>query len=415
VSKGTRTVLRGGDDGNVAPLTRPWRKGRRYGSVVVDHERHRIADVLPDRDAQTMATWLAARPHLEVITRDRSGLYADAARRGAPQARQVADRFHIVDNLVEALEKVLLPLRPALKETAAHVAVALATEAAIPASTGAMYRGKPKTERQGWARRLEETSQQRLARRVAAYDAVRELQTAGVGVTEIARNVGLSRQAVYDYLRRAGPPERRHSSRRYPHTLAPYEPYLLERWQAGCHIGTQLWHEIRALGYTGSRSTLARFIARLRRQGHPPRSRGSRRSALTSARGPAAREVAFLFVRRPDAYDEEKEMYVKLLRQHDPSLDTAYTLAQDVVRLIRDRQADGLEEWIAAAVDCGIAPLSRFATGLWNDYAAVVAGLSNDYSNGPTEGHITKIKALRRAMYGRGRFDLVRQRVLHAA
>ncbi len=278
-----------------------------------------------------------------------------------------------------------------------------------------MYRGKPKTARQGWARRLEETSQQRLAHRVAAYEAVRALQATGVGVTEIARNVGLSRQAVYDYLRRDGPPERRHSSRRYPHTLAPYEPYLLERWQAGCHSGTQLWHAIRALGYTGSRSTLARFLAFLRRQGPPPRSRGSRRSALTSACGPAAREVAFLFVRRPDAYDEEQEAFVTFLCQHDPSLTTAYTLTQDFVRLMRDRRADDLEEWITTAVDSGIAPMSRFAAGLRDDYDAVVAGLSSDYSNGPTEGHITKIKALRRAMFGRGRFDLVRQRVLHMA
>jgi len=392
-----------------------WRKGRRYGSVVVDHERHRIADLLPDRDANTMAAWLAARPHLAVISRDRSGLYADAARRGAPQARQVADRFHIVDNLVEALEEVLLPMRSTLKETAAQVAAALATEAAIPSCAGAMYRGKPKTARQGWARRLEEKSQQRLARRVAAYDAVRALHTTGVGVTDIARRVGLSRQGVYDYLRRAAPPERRHSSRQYPRTLAPYEPYLLERWQEGGQTGTQLWQEIRALGYAGSRSTLTRFLARLRCQGHPPRSRGSRRSSLTSARGPAAREVAFLFVRRPDAYDEEQEAYVTRLRRHDLALATAYTLTQDFVRMMRDRRGDGLEGWIATAVDSGIAPLSRFATGLQDDYAAVMAGLSTNYSNGPTEGQITKIKALRRAMYGRGRFDLVRQRVLHAA
>ncbi len=392
-----------------------WRKGRRYGSVVVDHERHRIADLLPDRDAHTMGAWLAARPRLEIITRDRSGLYADAARRGAPQARQVADRFHIVANLVEALEEVLLPKRAALTETAAGVAAALATEAAIPASAGVMYRGKPKTVRQGWARRLEETSQQRLARRVAAYDAVRELRATGVAVIDIARRVGLSRQAVYNYLRRASPPERRHSSRRYPRTLAPYEPYLLKRWQEGCRTGTQLWQEIRALGYAGSRSTLARFLARLRRQGHPPRSRGVHCSSLTSARGPSAREVAFLFVRRPDACDEEQEAYVTLLRQRDPSLSTAYTLTQDFVRMMRDRQGSCLEGWIATAVDSDIAPVSRFAAGLRDDYDAVVAGLSSDYSNGPTEGHITKIKALRRSMYGRGRFDLVRQRVLHAA
>ena len=320
-----------------------------------------------------MAAWLAARPHLAVISRDRSGLYADAARRGAPQARQVADRFHSVDNVVEALEEVLLPMRPTLKETAAQVSAALATEAAIPSCAGAMYRGKPKTVRQGGARRLEEKSQQRLARRVAAYDAVRALHTTGVGVTDIARRVGLSRQGVYDYLRREAPPERRHSSRQYPRTLAPYEPSLLERWQEGGQTGTQLWQEIRTMGYAGSRSTLSRstltrstltrFLARLRRQGHPPRSRGSRRSSLTSARGPAAREVAFLFVRRPDAYAEEQEASVTRLRRHDLALATAYTLTQDFVRMMRDRRGDGLEGWIAMAVGSGIAPLSRFATG----------------------------------------------------
>jgi transposase len=396
-----------------------YKRGLRYGSIICDLERHRVIDLLPDRSADSVATWLQAHPAIAVAARDRSGLYADGITRGAPQAIQVADRWHLIDNLAESLEKFLLHKGPLLKQAAA----ALIAAATAPgegetgqSADGAMYRGKRRHPPPRLCdQRAEAESARRLALRHAKYEAVCDLHAKGATVADIARAVGVTRRTVYRYLS-DGPPQRRrptpHGRRR---VLVPWEPYLLKRWEEGCHTATRLWREIRDQGFAYSVTNVQRFCTQLRRQGGSPRHLPPARSPFRSVRGPTARRVASLFVQRPEQYTDEQAAYLAQLCESDATIATAHRVTRDFLDMVRERHGERLDEWIEAAAESGIAEVRRFALGLQGDATAVRAGLTRAESNGQTEGQINKLKLVKRAMYGRGKFDLLRQRVLHAA
>jgi hypothetical protein len=329
------------------------RKGRTYGTLLVDLERHHPVDVLPDRTADTFAAWLREHPGVEFISRDRGGAYAEGAQRGAPAALQVADRFHLVKNLVEALEAFLLHKGPAR----AHAAEALARSTlpagaagaapAASATTGpeTMYRGRRRGERR-WTRRQEEASQLRHARRVALFEQIQALAALGVDQREIARRLGVCRNTVLHDLQRDAPPTRRHWRQRQGRALDAYEPYLLRRWEEGCHSGRRLWCEIQAQGYSHSVANVARFVARLRREGPPPpvvdSLRGVRRqlaAALTSAHGLSARQTAFLLARSVEDRQPEEAAYLDLLAQADGAVAHAARLAHTFTQMVYDRAA----------------------------------------------------------------------------
>ncbi|MDQ2786904.1 MAG: ISL3 family transposase [Chloroflexota bacterium] len=396
-----------------------YKRGLRYGSIVCDLERHRVIDLLPERSADSVAAWLQAHPSIEVAARDRSGLYADGIARGAPQAIQVADRWHLIDNLAETLEKFLLHKGALLKQAAAAciaTVVAPGEAQTSPPVDDAMYQGKRRNLAPHlWEQRAEAESARRLALRHAKYEAVCDLHAKGATVMDIARTVGVTRRTVYSYLN-DGPPQRRrptaHGRRR---VLAPWEPYLLKRWEEGCHTATRLWREIRDQGFAYSVANVQRFCAQLRRQGGTSRQLPRSRSPFTSVRGPTARRVASLFVQRPEEYTDEQAAYLAQLCQSDATIATALRLTQEFLCMVRERQGERLDAWIETAVGSEIAEMRRFAVGLRDDYAAVRAGLTRAESNGQTEGQINKLKLVKRAMYGRGKFDLLRQRVLHAA
>jgi transposase len=396
-----------------------WRKGVRYGTMIVDLERHRVAALLPDRDADQVAAWLAAYPGIIVVSRDRSALYADAATRGAPHATQVADRFHVLRNLGEALEKFLLHQRVHLKEAATSTAATLTPPLApaLPAAVEETYWGKHTSTRpQLWQQRAEEESLRKHARYVAAYEAVRDLRAKGADIVEIARRVGVSRRTVYRYLSLDGPPVRKRPMRRPSPERVAWEAYIARRWADGCRNGRRLWREARAAGHTCGERNVARFVAHLRRQEPQRRPAGSTSSqVVTSVQGPTARQVSLLFLRRPTRLSMEQATYLDHLCQRDAAIGTAYALAQDFVHMLREREGERLESWIAATTESGIADVRRFARGLKEDFAAVRAGLTLPYSNGQTEGQIHRLKLVRRSMYGRGTFDLLQRRVLSAA
>jgi len=393
-----------------------WRKGVRYGTMIVDLERHRVAALLPERTADQVAAWLAAYPGITVVSRDRSALYAEAATRGAPHATQVADRFHVLRNLGEALEKFLLHQRAHLQEAAASTAAALAPPPTAPAAVEETYWGKHTSTRpQLWQQRAEEASLRKHARYVAAYEAVRDLHATGADIMEIARRVGVSRRTVYRYVRLDGPPARKRPVRRPSPARVAWEAYIARRWADGCRNGRRLWREARAAGHTCSERNAARFVAHLRRQEPQRVARSTSSGAVTSVQGPTARHVSLLFLRRPSSLSTEQAIYLDHLCQRDAAIGTAYALAQDFVYMLREREGERLDAWIAATAESGIVDVRRFALGLQEDFAAVRAGLTLPYSNGQTEGQIHRLKLVRRSMYGRGKFDLLQRRVLSAA
>ena len=262
-------------------------KGLTYGTILVDLERHRPVDLLPDRSSASLATWLRTHPGVEVIARDRAGAYAEGARDGAPDAVQVADRWHLVDNLADALDAFFRGTGTCRKAAAAALADQATTSAAEqPRSPpDEMYHGKrrrPRPER--WRERQAAAAEEGVARRRANYERVRTLHAAGMTVAQIARTVGVSRMTVYNYLREGPPQRKRHTVHGRQRVLEPYEPYLLKRWEEGCHTATVLWREIREQGFAHSVSNVHRFVAQRRREGPPPAGRP--RTALTKPEGP---------------------------------------------------------------------------------------------------------------------------------
>jgi transposase len=392
-----------------------WRRGHRYGTILVDLETHRVVDVLPDRSAASVAAWLARHPTIQVVCRDRSDLYADGIRRGAPEAVQVVDRFHLVQNLRQALEAILLDHRSALQDAAVGTAMAL-TRPTDPIPITPMYRGRRRSPKP--APREEAAPPPQHGRWVAIYEAVHALRAQGMPLATIARRLGISRPTVYAYLRRDTPPGPRRLQRPpSARVLTPYIPYLIRRWrECGAHTDSvQLWREIQALGYTHSARTVCRFITQLRRAadaGLPPESQGS---PYTRAQGPSARAVSFAMVCPAAKRSHEAQTYVAQLCQMDVDIARAHTLSEAFLALVRERRGADLKAWMAAAISSGIAELVRFARGLQDDLAAVTAGLTSEWSNGVTEGHIHRLKLLKRQSYGRAGFALLRQRVLHAA
>ncbi len=396
-----------------------FRKGRTYGTILVDLEQHRPIDLLPDRTAATVVTWLLAHPGVEIISRDRSPEYRRAATLGAPQARQVADRFHLVKNLREALERLLERHRSRFR------GIELPRTSTAPLDAAAL----PRAAHWQPARRSAATQaaqQVRRAARQACYQQVHLLHATGESIVGIARQVGLSRGTVYHYLRSDSDPTavRWQSSRSQ---LEPYLPYLYQRWQEGCENGTQLWREIREQGYQGCRKPVAVWLAVRRRtpaQTGPCTKRpaavalvdpGPAKERQKVEHAPASLRLSYFLLREPESLTEMEETTMQQIQEACREVASAYSFVQEFLQMVRQHTAAPLEAWLGKVRTSGLTDLQSFAEGLERDKDAIVAGLSESWSNGPVEGHVNKLKLLKRAMYGRAKFDLLRQRVLAPA
>jgi transposase len=301
---------------------------------------------------------------------------------------QVADRFHLLPNLVAALERCLL------RHGAARQRASAALEG--PAPPRALS---------PWQRRAEATSLQRHAPKVTRYERIWSLHARGYDLAHIARTVGVSRPTVYRSLGMDRPPERKRPHRTRPGVLDPYRAYLVHRWGQGCHNASQLTREIRTMGYAHSGRTVALFVLGLRQQAPPGRSP----SELPAY---SARHLAFLFIADPGSLTAREGRYLAALVQAEPALAEAHALAYDFAQLLRRREGERLDRWMERADASASAEVRGFATGLRSDLAAVRAGLTLAWSNGQTEGQVHRLKLLKRQMYGRAGFALLRQRVL---
>jgi len=364
-----------------------FRKGRRYGTILVDLEQHRVLDLLPEATAASLSTWLKAHPSVEIISRDRAGVYAEGAKQGAPNAVQVADRWHLLKNLSETLERVLDQNRSAFQ----HAAPAL--QEPLPVAW-------PPTK----GKAAEQEIRQRRQKRLERYEQVVQLHQQGIGQRESARQLQVARATVAHYIRAGTFPERA-SRTPVPTSLDPFKAYLHQRWQEGCRNACQLARELKELGYTGVASWVCRYITCLRQAAAnaPP------------AKAPATRQVAAWMLCRTRDLEAKQKAFLAALCQYCPALQHAYDLAQQFVGMVRERNRKALPVWMQTATDSGNAVLARFATSLKQDLAAVEAGLSLEWSNGQTEGQVNRLKLVKRSMYGRAKFDLLRVRVLPMA
>lgn len=392
-----------------------WKKGRQYGTILVDLERHRPVELLPDRTAETLAAWLHAHPGVEIISRDRSGAYAQGATQGAPKAVQVADRWHLLTNLREAIQRLLdrhhrsLPVLRPEPATAGQPAPAPSIVAPeTPALAPPAAAQPPHTQ----AARLH---QERRARRLERFNQVVTLRQRGVSIRAIAQQVGVARATVYRYLAADSFPElaKRQPA---PSILDPWAPYLRQRWDAGCHNGSRLWREIQAQGYRGSRGPLSDWVAARRKTLPPPTATAEAGSphapAPVTGRRLSARQAAWLVVKPPHALTGAEEEALTTMCQAQADIEQAYTLAQSFGQMVRERQCQVFDSWIASAQATEIDELKSFAAHLRRDKRAVVAALALPWSNGQVEGQVNRLKLIKRTMYGRASFDLLRQRVL---
>ncbi|MCC6630160.1 MAG: ISL3 family transposase [Chloroflexi bacterium] len=391
-----------------------WRRGHRYGTILIDHERRRVVDLLPDRTADGLARWLAAHPGVELVTRDRAGAYADGIRRGAPDAVQIADRFHVVKNVGEALARVLQ--RHHRRLTAAAKAVDDARRAAEPAPPVVPPPPRPPTARQAAVQAARE-------RRMALYTEVRALHARGLSQRAVARQLGVSRATVAKFVAGEVCLERALYPPRAPQPttiLTPYEPYLRERWAAGCHNAWRLWEEIRAMGFAGSRSLVRLRLAAWRtepgRGGRPaPGAAEPGPPARPTARALSPRQARWLLVAPVDEVEPAHLAVLDHLCRHCPDVPIAQRLTLAFGRLVRERDVAAFATWLADATASGVAEFRELAAGIARDRVAIEAALRHEWSNGRTEAHVLQLKAVRRQMRGRGGFELLRRRVIKAA
>lgn len=387
-----------------------FRKGCNYGTILVDLERHHPIALLADRRAETLADWLREHPGIEILSRDRSKTYKRGMTEGAPQAIQVADRFHLVQNLSETLELALKGYSTDLKavERAQYQTVADRlpnTVAVVPQPTAAA--------------KVRQQTRQAHQQRIQHQKTMKALHERGRSQAAIAREVGVSIRTVQRYLSQPDfsdtPPNR---STFGQGILDPYKSQLLDWWNAGIRQPRLLTFLLQREGFTGSQRTVQRYIKGLRTaQGLPP-IRIKSLPPLPQVIDPqrpalAPRRAAYLMVLGPENRTPEDTELLQRLTQH-PVLAAITALADGFLTLLRQHQAEGLDDWLKQAITSTFKPFQSFATGLLEDYDAVKAGLMLAASNGPVEGLNNRLKMLKRQMFGRAGLDLLEKRFIMA-
>ena len=384
------------------------RKGQTYSTIVIDMETHQPIDVLPDGEAETVQRWLAGHPEVEIICRDRAGAYASGAAKGAPQAIQVADRFHLWQNLGEAVDKIVFAHRGCLAEPTAaddtqtdqaFIQTDLA-EGATELSTVDDHSPEDPVVTPSSARLVERTRER--------YEAIAALRAQGKGLHAIARELDLDRKTVRRFATAASVEDLLAQMTSRLGLLDDHLPYLQQRWNDGCTNVDALFAEIRQRGYRGSVRTVYRHLQPLRSASPPPPRKASPPPPPAT---PKPRRVARWIMTHPDHLGDD-QLRLKAILNRCPHLQATRVHVGAFAAMIRDLRGDRLDEWADRVLADDLPPLRSFVNGLRGDQAAVTAGLTLPWSNGPTEGTVTRIKSVKRAMFGRANPDLLRRRIL---
>jgi transposase len=305
--------------------------------------------------------------------------------RGAPGAIQVADRWRIVHNLADALERMAVRVLAGLHKQRADED-RFEPKPPLPAVAVAQSRIQSRNERR--------------------HAEIHALRSKGMSTTAVAEQLGLNRTTVRRFVRVSSAADLRRPTGEGPRGLDRFTPYLVGRWQDGCHVAAFLHTELKALGYRGSKRTVRRFVENWRKTKLPP----AVRRIL-----PGPQTLCWLLLRRRSELDDAERMLLTDLCRRSSELAVSRRLAQQFMVLVRERRGIQLENWITDVQSTGPPELRGFSRNLHRDWLAVQAGFTVHWSSGPVEGNINRLKLIKRTMYGRAKFDLLRKRVLLAS
>ncbi|HEV2638813.1 MAG TPA: ISL3 family transposase, partial [Actinocrinis sp.] len=297
------------------------RKGAVYGTVIIDMVTHRPIEIFASREAETLAAWLQARPGIEIITRDRAGAYADGARRGAPDAIQVADRYHLWANLGAAVDKTVAAHAACLPEPPIEE---------VCAADGQHGDANPPP-----AALIEYPLARRNRER---HTAIHELLAAGRSRAEVARELGISTRTVYRFV---GTPLEQVLGRanNRASSLDRFKDHLHQRWRDGVHNASILHRELQGLGWRGSLGTVHRYVAQLRKRTGPP---------PTTPTPPKPRKVAGWIMSDPDHLSAGTTVLLKGILTRCPELEATRRHVGSFANMIQNLGGDRLPAWIDA-------------------------------------------------------------------
>ena len=354
-----------------------WRRNQRYGTIVCDLERRKTIALLPDREPATAQAWLSDQPQITLVARDRGGSYALAAAKALPKATQVADRWHLMENASRAF---LDAVRKSMHQIRAAIGAATINPDLLTAAEQLQY--------EGYLRREEDNA------------VILGLAKDGVTIKEITRRTGRSRGVVRKVLRG----QCSDIFRVRESSLELYLPWLDAQWTAGQHNGAELWRCLRSQGFRGCLRVVTEWAAR--------RRRAEQLDAGALSRAPSARTIARLLTLGRDSLSKSDTVTVAAIEISVPLLVEAREIIAAFQAMIRKKSLADLAPWLERARPSLVA---SFANGVLKDEAAVSAAITSPWSNGQTEGQITKLKLVKRQMYGRGKLDLLQARLMGAS
>ncbi|TXK20079.1 ISL3 family transposase [Pontibacter qinzhouensis] len=369
-----------------------FRKREAYGTILVDMEKRQPVDLLPDREGGTLEKWLSEHPGVTIVSRDRSSVYAHAISNACPEATQVADRWHLLKNLGENTARFLDTQRALLKEAALEVSNPLAPPEPVTTVATPDVSMQPQTA----------GMEQHQEKRQADFEQVKQLQSQQYGLRTIARHLGISRNTVRKYfdLQTFVPKAQPKRS-----NLLEYEAYLRQRWQEGEQCAKSLLKEIKAMGYNGSYTVLTELLTTYPKDrilgSLPPVRKGMNISGRSLSIALCQPEV--------DWREKDKPLLTKLLEK-SPLLRQLWELNLEFKTMMERKMGNCLESWCERALQH--ACFKSFVQGIRQDFEAVRQAMTSQWSNGQTEGQVNRLKNIKRQMYGRASFALLRIRVL---
>jgi len=371
------------------------RKGHRYGSIMVDQETHQVVELVKGRLSEDIQPWFKQHPEVEFVTRDRSLDYRNGLNEAAPQAVQIADRFHLLMNLRQLAQRVTANAYNRLKK--------LPDPPNLRTNCPAFARLPSEQKRMNASRQ----------RRLDLYNEIQRLKHMGVSVGNIALHLHRNYYTIRTYYRADTFPER--MPERTPHSLlTPYADYLDKRFEAGCSSPSQLLAEIKAQGYPGTINQVNRWLKakRILAGEDPVAVRTGLAITNSSVILPSDYKLSWLLVLPPDNLDDDR----KLILEHickDQAIQQFCNLAQDFRQILHDRCLSAFDAWLDKADHWPLKTVQTFSKSLRDEYIYIRAALENEWSNGQTEGQVNRLKFIKRQMYGRASFELLRQKVLY--